>query len=188
MNAFEYLFVIVAIVLALGLAELLGGVVRILRGDLKSHPFHALWIVVVFQLQVQLAWGLWGLHRRAAWRYPEFLLLLSGPIVVYLIAALLYPTEAPERADVHLLRRRRPFFLLQAAYVGLTALYGWFLFGEGWLPAPTMTRLVVVGALVAAAITPRKAVQWAVGLLVLGGNLWWTYYYVFVLASTPAGP
>lgn len=188
MSVFDFLFVVVAIVLALGIAELLGGVVRILRGDLRSNALHALWIVIVFQLQVQLAWGLWGLHSRTAWRYPEFLLLLCGPIVAYLIAALLYPLSGSERADVHLLRRRRPFFLLNAVFVGITALYGWLLYGQGWLPGQAMLRLAVISALVTVAVTERRAVQWTVGLLILGGNLWWTYQYLFIMASTPAGP
>lgn len=184
MNVFDFLFVIVAIVLTLGIAETLGGVVRILRGDLRSNGLHTLWIVIIFQLQVQLAWGLWGLHTRATWRYPEFLVLLSGPIVVYLIAALLYPADGAERADAHLLHRRRPFFLLNAAYVAITALYSWLLWDQGWIPAQALVRLVVIGALVTAAITEKRAVQWIIGLLILGGNLLWTYQYAFVMAST----
>lgn len=187
MNVFDFLFVIVAIVLTLGMAELLGGVVRILRGDLRSDGLHTLWIVITFQLQVQLAWGLWGLHTRATWRYPEFLLLLSGPVVVYLISALLYPADGAERAEAHLLRRRRSFFLLNAAYVALTAVYSWLLWDQGWVPAQAFLRLMVIGALVTAAFTEKRAIQWTIGLLILAGNLWWTYQYAFVAASSPAG-
>src|ERR1041385_2752493 len=183
MNVFDFLFVIVAIVLTLGIAELLGGVVRILRGELRSDGLHTLWIVITFQLQVQLAWGLWGLHTRATWRYPEFLVLLSGPIVVYLIAALLYAPGGVERADVHLLRRRRPFFLLNALYVAITALYSWVLWDQGWIPAQALTRVVVIGALVTAASTEKRALQWMIGLLLLVGNLVWTYQYAFTMAS-----
>ncbi len=188
MSVFDFLFVIVAIVLTLGIAELLGGVVRILRGDLKTDGLHLLWIAITFQLQVQLSWGLWGLHGRPTWRYPEFLLLLSGPILVYLIAALLYPTGSAERGDAHLLGRRRPFFLLNAAYVVITAVYGWFLWNEGWNPTPEIIRLVVIGLLLTAAFVEKRWVQWTVGLLLLLGNLWWTYQYSFVAASTPGGP
>ena len=188
MSAFDFLFVIVAIVLTLGIAELLGGVVRILRGELRTNPLHALWILIIFQLQVQLAWGLWGLHTRATWRYPEFLVLLSGPVVVYLIAALLYPADEAERADAHLLRRRRPFFLLNAIYVAVTALYSWLLWDQGWIPAQAFIRLAVIGALVTAAWTEKRSVQWTIGLLILGGNLLWTYQYAFVMTSTPAAP
>jgi hypothetical protein len=44
---------------------------------------------VVFQLQVQLAWGLWGLRSKVEWQYPEFLLLLLAPVLLYLAAAVI---------------------------------------------------------------------------------------------------
>jgi len=187
MNVFEYLYVVVAIILTLGLAELLGGVVRILRGDLKSDPLHTLWIVIILQLQLQLAWGLWGLHERPTWRYPEFLLLVTGPIVVYLISALLYPASSSERADVHLLRRRRPFFLLNALYVALTEVYGLVLWDQAWVPMQTLIRIVVIGGLLTVAVSEKRRVQWTVGLLILAGNLWWTLQYSFVAASGAGG-
>ncbi len=65
MNVFEFLLVIVSIVLGLGITELLAGCVRILRDELAAGKLHALWMFVILQLQVQLAWGLWGLRSKA---------------------------------------------------------------------------------------------------------------------------
>lgn len=65
MNVFEFLLVIVSIVLGLGITELLAGFVRILRGELVAGKLHALWMFVILQLQVQPAWGLWGLRSKA---------------------------------------------------------------------------------------------------------------------------
>ena len=127
MDLFEFLLVVVSIILGLGIAELLGGVVRLLRGDLIPGKLHALWILIVFQLQVQLSWGLWGLRDREAWRYPEFMLLLLGPGLLYMSAAVLFPSVGSMAADQHLLNRRRPFFLLNASYVVFTFLISWIL-------------------------------------------------------------
>jgi hypothetical protein len=91
-NVFEFLLVIVSIVLGLGITELLAGLVRILRGDLVAGKLHGLWMFVIFQLQVQLAWGLWGLRSKAEWQYPEFLLLLLAPVLLYLAAAVIFPS------------------------------------------------------------------------------------------------
>jgi hypothetical protein len=187
-NVFEFLLVVLAIVLGLGIAELLGGVVRILRGDLASSGLHALWVVIVFQLQVQLAWGLWGLRSREAWRYPEFLLLLLGPVVLYLTAAVLFPSASSERADLHLLRRRRSFFVLNIGYVTVTALYGWLLYDQGWPLGPTLMRLAVIVVLGTLALTEKRAIHWTGGLLILGGHLYWTYLYTFVMSATPVSP
>jgi hypothetical protein len=89
MNVFEFLLVIVSIMLGLGITELLAGLVRVLRGELVTGKLHALWMFVVFQLQVQLAWGLWGLRSKVEWQYPEFLLLLLAPVLLYLAAAVI---------------------------------------------------------------------------------------------------
>jgi hypothetical protein len=86
-NVFEFLLVIVSILLGLGITELLAGLVRILRGELVAGKIHALWMFIIFQLQVQLAWGLWGLRAKEEWQYPEFLLLLLAPVLLYLAAA-----------------------------------------------------------------------------------------------------
>jgi hypothetical protein len=188
MNVFEFLVVVLAIVLGLGITELLGGVTRILRGDLASSGLHLLWVVIIFQLQVQLAWGIWGLRTREAWRYPEFLLLLLGPVLLYMAAAVLFPSAGSERADLHLLRRRRSFFLLNVGYVAVTALYSWLLFDQGWPLLPTLIRGVLVIMLGTLAVTERRAVHWILGLFMLGGHLLWTYQYTFVMSATPVGP
>jgi hypothetical protein len=186
-NVFEFLLVIMAIVLSLGIAELLGGVVRILRGDLESSGLHVLWVVIVFQLQVQLAWGLWGLRTRESWRYPEFMLLLLGPVSLYLVAAVLFPSAGSERGDMHLLRRRRSFYLLLTSYLVITGLYGWLLFDQGWPLMPTILRFVMIGMMGTLAVTERRAIHWAFGAVILVSHLWWTYQYTFLVAATPTG-
>lgn len=185
MDLFSFLLIVVSIVLGLGITELLGGVVRILRGELKPGGLHSLWVLIVFQLQLQLAWALWGLRIRTEWRYPEFVLLLLGPVTLYLAAAVLFPRESDDTLDHHLLRRRRPFFLLNVGYVLLTGLFSWFLYREGWQPGQTVMRLVVAAVLVTLALTGRRSIHWGIGLLIFASHLWWTYLFSFVLSATP---
>jgi ketosteroid isomerase-like protein len=187
MELFSHLLIVVSIVLGLGVTELLGGVARILRGELKPAPLHSLWIVIVIQVQLQLAWAIWGLRTREEWRYPEFVLVLLGPVAIYMAATVLFPSgQTSEPLDRHLVRRRRPFFLLNGGYVLLTGLYSWFLYQEGWLPGMTIMRLTIAVVFVTLAVTERRSVQWALGLFILAGHLWFTYVHTFVLAATPA--
>ena len=189
MNLFEFLLVIVSIVLGLGIGELLGGLVRILRGDLAPGWLHSLWMLIVFQLQVQLAWALWGLRAREQWLYPEFLLLLLAPMLLYLTAAVLFPAAASnENLDIHLLRRRRPFFLLIASYVVETDLFGWLLLDERWILGAQLMRLMAFVALGVLAITRNRPLHFALGFLILGSQLWFTYMFTFVVGAAPASP
>lgn len=186
MNVFEFLLVIVSIVLGLGITELLAGLVRILRGELVAGKLHTLWMFIIFQLQVQLAWGLWGLRSKEAWQYPEFLLLLLAPVILYLTAALIYPRgAATENLDNHLLRRRRPLFLLLACYVLVSGLFSWLLFGEDFTPTSVLIRLPAVAVLVVLAITDQRRLHFALGLVVLALQLWFTYVFTFVVGTTP---
>lgn len=186
MNLFEFLLVFVSILLGLGITELLSGVVRILRGELPAGRLHTLWILIVFLVQGQMAWGLWLLRSVDEWRYPEFLLLLSGPILLYMAAAVLFPAAASSgNLDAHLMRRRRAFFSLMLAYVCFTALFEFFLLDNGIELAPALLRLIGASLLAALAISERRGLHWAMALAVLAAQLWFTYSYTFVLAAGP---
>jgi len=187
MNLFEFLLIFVSILLGLGITELLSGVVRILRGELPAGRLHTLWILIVFLVQGQLAWGLWLLRSMDEWRYPEFLLLLSGPILLYMAAAVLFPAAASSGdLDTHLMRRRRAFFLLMLSYVCFTALFEFFLLDNGLELVPTAFRLIAAALLAALAISDGRRLHWVLALAVLASQLWFTYAYTFVLAASPA--
>lgn len=186
MNLFEFLLIVVSILLGLGITELLSGVARILRGELPAGRLHTLWILIVFLVQAQLAWGLWLLRSLEEWRYPEFLLLLTGPILLYMASAVLFPaTVSSGTLDGHLLRRRRAFFLLMLAYVCFTALFEVFLLDGGLELVPTVLRLLGVALFVALMLSGSRRLHWVLALAVLASQLWFTYAYTFVLAATP---
>lgn len=186
MNVFEFLLVIVSIVLGLGITELLAGFVRILRGELAAGRLHALWMFIIFQLQVQLAWGLWGLRSKVEWQYPEFLLLLLAPVILYLTAAVIFPSAGSgESLDRHLMQRRRPLFLLLAGYVLIAGLFNWLLFDEDLTLTSAIIRLPAVAILVTLAITERRSLHFILALVVLALQLWFTYLFTFVVGAAP---
>lgn len=187
MNVFEFLLVIVSILLGLGITELLAGFVRILRGELAAGKLHSLWMFVIFQLQVQLAWGLWGLRSKVEWQYPEFLLLLLAPVLLYLAAAVIFPSGgSAESLDAHLMRRRRPFFLLLTAYVLIAGLFSWLLFDEDLTLASVLIRLPAVAILLSLATTEKRWLHFLLGLVVLALQFWFTYVFTFVVGAAPA--
>jgi hypothetical protein len=187
-NVFEFLLITVSIVLGLSIAELLAGVGRLLRGDLQWGKLHSLWVLIIFQVQVQLAWGIWGLQGREAWRYPEFILMLLAPAILYMAAAVLFPQSGEVPADEYLIGRRRPLFLLMAAYVVQTGFMATLLMGEDPLWAPTVSRAVATTAFVVLAVTDDRRVHWALAPVILASNLWYTYVFTFLVAGTPVSP
>ena len=187
MNVFEFLLVIVSILLGLGIAELLAGMARMLRGELVAGTLHSLWMFIVFQLQVQLAWGLWDLRLKGAWEYPEFLLLLLAPVLLYSAAAVMFPSAGNgESLDAHLMRRRRPFFLLLAGYGLVAGLFSWLLFDEALTLPSVLIRLPALAIFLILAATERRSLHLALGLLVLAMQIWFTYVFTFVVGATAA--
>lgn len=189
MNPFEYIFAIASILLGLAIAELLTGFSRILRQELKPGWLHLLWLAFVFQVQLQLAWGFWNLRVKEAWLYPEFLLVLTGPILLYIAASVLFPHlgATGKNLSLHLLERRRAFFLVMAAYVAFTSLLGAFFFNQPLLQAgPTALRLVAIASFVFLAVTDRPSVHWVLAIAALLSQLVFTYLYSFSMTAAGA--
>jgi hypothetical protein len=186
MNLFEFLLVIVSIVLGLGITELLGGLTRILRRELPAGRLHAIWMLIVLQLQIQMAWAFWKLHLREAWSYPEFLLLLAGPVLLYLSAAVLFPaTSTNQPLDEHLMSRRRPFFVLMSAYMVYSVLFTWLLMGRNFPLVTTSVRTLVFAAFIILACTTRRSIHLVIALAILALHLWFTYSYSFMVTAMP---
>ncbi len=69
MSSFEYVMVIVSIIMGLGITTLLRGAVNAIRADTDSTPglLHSLWVVALLFQHVAL-WSLrWSGERREEW-------------------------------------------------------------------------------------------------------------------------
>lgn len=95
MSLFEFLMILLSIIIGLGLSELLTGFARILRhgrlGEL-TLPYWALSLTLLLVL-LQVFWESWSLNTRESWTFPAVLLMLSAPILLYLVTHLVFPEE-----------------------------------------------------------------------------------------------
>jgi len=182
MDIFEFILVLVTVIVGLGIAELLGGVVRILRHELKPGRLHSLWIWMIFEMQVQWLWSSWALRDRGEWLFPEFILLLALPVVLYMIAAVLFPsTDTSDDLDAHFFRHRKPFFLLLMACIILYSVNHRFLEGGDFGGLADAIRVALFISLGILMNTSHRGVHWALGLSLLGVQFWWVYYFGFAI-------
>jgi hypothetical protein len=179
MSVFEFILIPASIIAGLGITELLSGVVRMLRGDLKAGALHSLWVLLVFLLQVQWLWSQWSNSERGEWAFPEFALLLLEPIGLYLVAALLFPAENSRTTlDEHILAHRRSIFPIAGATLAL------FLISNLIGPTvPTVGKVVprVVGILGCGVltVTGSRRIHWAILTLFLLMLPWYIYAFTF---------
>ena len=178
MSLFEFILIVVAIVLSLGIAELFGGVVRLLRGELEAGRLHFLWVAWVFLIQIQFAWATWNVPARDVWYFHQFALLIAYPIVLYIAAALLFPSPSnPKDLETHFFDRRRPFFSTLIILQIVASIMGSLVFSStAHLP---MRAALVLGFLVLAG-TRNRVVHWILGIAFL------VQVVAFIVWVTPA--
>ena len=168
MTVFEFLLIAVSIIVGIGIAELLSGVVRIFRQQLAARPLHSLWVAIVFLQQVQFLWSRWDLRVRAEWAFPEFALVLLPSILLLLVAALLFPAVGEvEDLSEYLLRRRKAIFGLLTLLMMVFSVENWFLYDQAFGETGDYARFVQIFNLGVLWYTDRRWVHWTLGPLVL---------------------
>jgi hypothetical protein len=102
MTPFEYVSVLISIILGLGITFLLTGVAEIIKrwNTLKHFWPYLIWIVLVFVLHLQEWWLCYELKSVDSWSLPSFLFVISYPILLFILANLLFPTEWTTGFDV----------------------------------------------------------------------------------------
>jgi len=169
MQLFEFLMILVSVIIGLGVTEVLSGTARLLRAR-DSIRFY--WIQSVFQVGIFLAllqgwWESWDLRLLPEVSYLQACVLLLGPILSFMIAFLLYP-DPVRGADLREYYYRQSPILwgLVAAgtFVGTFVkpmVFGWPIFEPGNLSglltipfaaALTSTRRPAVHAVLASSI------------------------------------
>lgn len=125
MTLFEYLSVLVSIILSFGIIRLLEGIPVALKRD-GGYPIQGLWVIIVLWLHVHVWWVLWS-YRGAAWNYPRFLIALASPLLLYSLAITLVPRglEVLDSWRDHFYSVRVRFFVLLAAWMAVVSVVNW---------------------------------------------------------------
>ena len=95
MEPFEYVVVLSSLILGLGIAQLLTGIADIVSNlkNVKLSLAHSLMVFIVFLLHIQEWWYSYQyLYLVQAWTLPLVLFLLIYPILLFLLARMLFPT------------------------------------------------------------------------------------------------
>ena len=187
MDVFEFVLVLVSIVIGLSMTELFAGSVRIVRGELSPYWLHALWLVQVFLFQVQAWWWLWIFREWMDWTFAWLVLVLIPPALLYVAATLIFPVRGrsvPLR-DFYF-ESRKPFFLLLALLTASYVVIDWARFGVN--PFPDTLRAVYVAAMCVLAFSAHPRVHGAVSVGAALGFVYWVSRFtpnVAVLDATP---
>ena len=121
MEAFEYLSVLLSIVVGLGITQLLAGFGRWLeqRRTFQAWGPAIAWAAFLLLLHVQTWWTMYGMRGYESWNFLQFCAVLLQPILLFLLAVIVFPGRGAPHNDLrrNFMDQRRWFFGLLVALV-----------------------------------------------------------------------
>jgi hypothetical protein len=93
MTPFEYVTVLISIILGLGITQIITGVADMIHQweRVKLYWPHLMWIVFVFFLHVEEWWVIYNLQKVEVWEMSMFLFVILYPINLFILARILFP-------------------------------------------------------------------------------------------------
>lgn len=134
MTPFEYVSVLISIILGLGITVLLTGLADIIRNwkTVQVYWPFMIWILIVFVLHLQEWWVTYSLRAEMHWTLPLFLFIISYPIVLFVLAHVLFPQKWPKKGvdlHAHYEGNYRKFFGAALLLIVISILQNYFLLG-----------------------------------------------------------
>jgi hypothetical protein len=124
-DAFNYIAVLVSIIVGLAATRLLSGMSEMLQVANRPRVYwvHVMWILNIFVELMLYWWVLYRWHYTVNWTFFLFIWVTIPAILVYLTSAVLYPGEletsgSPDWRDYYF-RNRRSIFLIFGAIAPL---------------------------------------------------------------------
>lgn len=170
MDRFSFVMVLLSIIVGLGITELLTNVAHQIQQRTKSKPYwlHSLLVIIVFIAFLQQWWEMWSLHSEEMWTFPVLLLMLGGPVCLYLIAHLLFPDEI-EGTDFKsaYFEDSRIIYMIAALAVTVATLFRPISFGDPLISIDNLTSAGFLTSFVILVISKSRRVHGTIVPLIL---------------------
>ena len=177
MTIFEYLLVLISIIVGLGIAHILSGIGRIVShpGRRKIYWVHLLWVGWAFLWLVFFWWFEFARSMTKVWTPTTYLFLVLYAVLLYLFCVIVLPSEAPDGADYrqYYYSRRGWIFLLLLGVIWVDGIDSWTLVDPAQRSVVAGTTdyglefcsMVVKDSLVATQFHPEKSGDMGLRLL-----------------------
>jgi hypothetical protein len=187
---FQYLAVLISIVLGLGITQLLTGVGRLVQARTRVAHYWVvtLWIGLLLLIHVQSWWAMFDMRDHRGWTFGKFLLVLLHPSSLYMMAALALPDVAEatgedgRRLDLraHYHAQARWFFGALALVIVCSLLRPVVMDGHFPLDLDRVMQLLFLGPVLAATVVRR---EWYHRGLAVGAVAFFSAYVVLLFGQ-----
>lgn len=175
MSDFEYISVLLSIILGLGITQLLSGIARLVRDGRALAPAWWLMVMVATLLlaHFQVWWVSFGWRVVQTWTFFGYAAFMIMPMLLYLLAYLILPADLlldGRELVREFLARRRPFYAI-VALVPLASYFQQWMLSRLTFDFDAAMRLLWLVLAIPGFVSRRVAVQAALAV---------TYLVVFV--------
>jgi hypothetical protein len=161
---FEYISVLLSIIIGLGVTQLLAGIAKLLRDGRALGS--AWWVFVIIATLLLADFQVWWVSFRwrglPEWTFFEYLAFLVLPVVLYLLAYLVLPGD-PHLDGNELARefiaKRKPYFALVGLIAPASYFQQWMLTGGVHVDIDSAMRLLWIVIAIPGYVSRRVGVQ-----------------------------
>jgi hypothetical protein len=137
-SAFEYVSILVSIILGLGITQILSSFSDLLYHykEIKFYWPHSVWILFILFLNIQDWFITYQLKDKLAWSLPALFFILLYPITLFIAAKMLLPAnESDKGTDMKLYYRSHypVIFFIVGIAIFISILFNVFLLQKSWL-------------------------------------------------------
>ncbi len=137
-SAFEYVSILVSIILGLGITQILSAFSDLLYHykEIKFYWPHTLWVLFILFLHIQDWFITYQLKDKTSWSLPELLFILLYPVTLFIAVKMLLPSnESDKGTDMKIYYRSHypVIFFIVGIAIFISILFNVFLLGKSWL-------------------------------------------------------
>jgi MFS family permease len=152
-NPFEYVSILISIILGLGITQLLSAFSDLLYHyrKVKFYWPHTIWLVFILFLNIQDWFITFKLKDKMEWNLPALLFVLLYPIALFVITKMILPTnESEERYNMRsfYFSQYNITFLMMAVSALLSLLFNVFLLNKNYIEQLPLVMLFIAMLLI----------------------------------------
>jgi hypothetical protein len=159
MTRFEFIIVLMSIIVGLGITELLTNAARQIqnRKTVKPYWMQSGMVAFIFIALLQQWWESWDLQGVEGWDFLTMMLMLAGPIGLFITAHLIFPSEM-KNVDLreHYARNSRAIWVVAVFAVITATLFRPISFGHELIDPDNASSVVMLGAFILLALIRNR--------------------------------
>jgi hypothetical protein len=175
MSLFEFVVAILSIIVALGIAEILGGLARLVRDRSVCRPYwlHLTLVAAVLLAFLQTWWEAWSLRGLQEWTFPALLLMVAPEAMLFVVAHLLFPRDGFEGSyETHYFAQAPAIFILVAGAGTLSAVFRPIVLGHAFVTPEVGAAFLIAAGCLFLAFSVGRAIHGVLVPLGLVVSLW----------------